>query len=82
MSLKQEKAERRVQPRMPVEIRSLEDAHNLVEQVAKRDAANDPKVKAWQLAKQSTWLSLLVGAFLLFFLVSVIYEVINLSSGI
>jgi hypothetical protein len=68
-----------MRPRSAVEIHSLEDAHKLVEQIAQRDAANDPKVKAWQLAKQSTWLSLLAGAFLLFFFVSVIYEVIKLA---
>jgi hypothetical protein len=69
-----------MRPRSAVEIRSREDAHRLVEQIAQRDAANDPNVKGWQLAKQSTWLSLLAGAFLLFFFVSVIYEVIMLTT--
>ena len=72
--------ERRRQPREEVRIRSLEDAHRLVEEVAKRNAADSPRVKAWQLAKQSTWLLLLVGGFLLFYLVSVIYEVITLTT--
>ena len=75
------RTERRRQPREEVQIRSREDARRLVEEVAKRDAANSPNVKAWQLAKQSTWLTLLVGAFLVFFFVSVIYEVIRLSGS-
>ena len=79
MELSHGRTERRSRPRQPVDIQSLEDAHKLVEQIAQRDAANDPRVKAWLLAKQSTWLSLLAGAFLLFFLVSVIYQVILLT---
>jgi hypothetical protein len=80
MELAHGQTERRSRPRQPIDIHSLEDAHKLVEAIARRDVASDPRVKAWQLAKQSTWLSLLAGAFLLFFFVSVIYEVIKLAA--
>jgi len=78
MELAHGQTERRSKPRQPIDIHSLEDAHKLVEEIARRDVAKDPRVKAWRLAKQSTWLLLLVGGFLLFYLVSVIYEVITL----
>ena len=80
MTVAHPRIERRRQPREEVRIHSLEDAHRLVEALSKRDASNSPRTKAWQLAKQSTWLLLLVGGFLLFYLVSVIYEVITLTT--
>ena len=63
---------------MDVEIHSRDDAHLLVEQVAARKIENNPAVKAWRTAKDSTWLLLLVGAFLLFYLISVLKEVFRL----
>jgi hypothetical protein len=69
--------ERRVLPRVD-EIHSRDDAHHLVEQIAARKIDNNPAVKAWRTAKASTWLLLLAGAFLLFYLISVLKEVFRL----
>ena len=70
--------ERRRRNRARIEIHSREDAHRLVEVIGARDPANSPMVRAWHTAKNSTWLLLLVVAFLLFYLVSVIKEVFSL----
>jgi hypothetical protein len=60
------------------EIHSREDAHRLVEQIARREVENNPAVKAWLTAKQSTFLALLVGGALLLYLISVLKEVFSL----
>lgn len=60
------------------EIHSRDDAHRLVEQIAARKVDNNPVVKAWRTAKNSTWLALLGGGVLLLYLISVLKEVFNL----
>ena len=70
--------ERRRKNRVRIEVHSLDDAHRLVEVIGARDPANSPVVRAWHTAKNSTWLLLLVVAFLLFYLVSNIKEVFAL----
>jgi hypothetical protein len=72
------RGDRRSAGRSEFEIHSPEDAHRLVELVAARRVENSPAVRAWRVAKESTWLLLLVGAFLLFYLISVLKEVFRL----
>jgi hypothetical protein len=60
------------------EIHSRDDAHRLVEQIAARKVENNPVVRAWRTAKNSTWLTLLAGGVLLLYLISVLKEVLSL----
>ena len=69
--------ERRRFPRAE-EIHSREEAHKVVEQIAARKVENNPRVKAWRAAKDYTWLLLVAGALLLFYLASVLGEVFKL----
>lgn len=61
------------------EIHSRDDAHRLVEQIGARKVDNNPVVRAWRTAKNSTWLALLVGGALLLYLISVLKEVFRLT---
>lgn len=47
-----------------VELRSLADLHRYTQEIAARRVDDDPVVQALNLAKQTTWLFLLTGAFL------------------
>ena len=72
------RAERRRKARTQLEIKSLEDARQLVQVVSARNVENSSEVKAWRFAKQAAWLLLLVVAFLVYYLVDVIYEALSL----
>jgi hypothetical protein len=50
----------------------------LVQVVSARNVENNSGVKAWQIAKQAAWLLLLVVAFLVYYLIGVIYEALSL----
>lgn len=71
------KADRRNKERTP-EIKSLEDARRLVQSISARSVDNNPRVKAWRLAKQTVWLLLLVVIFLLYFLLDLAYKTFTL----
>ena len=49
--------------------KTLEDAHAIVQAIAKRQVENDPRVKTWRFAKQVAYLLVLVGAFLVYYLI-------------
>ena len=72
------RTERRRKRRTQLEIKSLEDARQLVQVVSARNAENSSGVKAWRIAKQAAWLLLLVVAFLVYYLVGVIFEALSL----
>jgi hypothetical protein len=72
------RSERRRKGRTQLEIKSLEDARRLVQVVSARNVENNSGVKAWQIAKQAAWLLLLVVAFLVYYLIGVIYEALSL----
>jgi hypothetical protein len=72
------RAERRRKARTQLEIKSLEDARRLVQVVSARNVENNSGVKAWRIAKQAAWLLLLVVAFLVYYLIGVIYEALSL----
>lgn len=71
-------AERREKGRTKLEINSLEDAHQFVEIVKKRNAENNSRVKAWRFAKQAAWLLFLVAAFLVYYLIDAVYFAVTL----
>jgi hypothetical protein len=73
-----QKTERRRKERAPGEIKSLDDARQLVENIGSRNVENNPKVKAWRFAKQTAWLLILVVAFLVYYLVDAIYTALTL----
>ncbi|HKU69858.1 MAG TPA: hypothetical protein VJQ51_03370 [Burkholderiales bacterium] len=60
------------------EIHSREEAHRVVEQIAARKVENNPTVKAWRAAEDYTWLILLAGALVLFYLIYALTEVFRL----
>jgi hypothetical protein len=70
--------ERRRKERTQLEIKSLEDARRLVQIVSARNVENNSRLRAWRIAKQATWLLLLVVAFLVYYLLDVLYEVMSL----
>ena len=72
------RAELRRKARTQLEIKSLEDARQLVQNVSARNVENNSGVKAWRIAKQAAWLLLLVVAFLVYYLLDVIYKVLSL----
>lgn len=50
------------------QLKSLEDLHNYVQQLASKRPEDDPRVQKLQLAKQTAWLFLLVCSFLFYYL--------------
>lgn len=61
-----------------VEVLSLADLHRYTEELAARKVEDDPVVQNWIVAKQTTWLSLLTGAFLFFFLLDKLQEAVGI----
>jgi hypothetical protein len=72
------KTERRARERKQLEIRSVEDARQFVQLVGARNAENSSRVRAWRIAKQAAWLLPLVVAFLAYYLLDVVYQVVSL----
>ena len=72
------RTERRRKERTRLEIKSREDARRLVEVVSARNVENSSRVKAWRIAKQAAWLLLLIVAFLVYYLIDVIHDVLSL----
>lgn len=72
------KTERRRKERTPLQIKSVDDARQFVQNVSARDVENNSRVKAWQIAKQAVWLLLLIAAFLAYYLLDVVYQVTSL----
>ena len=57
---------------------SVEEFRKYTEELAEKRVEDDPKVKGWNLAKQSTWLYLLVFSFLFFYLIGKLVEALSL----
>ena len=60
--------------------KTLEDAHAIVQAIAKRQIENNPRVKAWRFAKQATYLLVVVCAFVLYYLIGKMIEALSLPS--
>jgi hypothetical protein len=60
------------------ELRTVADLHRYTQELAARRAEDDPLVQALVLAKQTTWLFLLTGAFLCFHLLDRLNEAIGM----
>jgi hypothetical protein len=58
--------------------RPVEEFHKYSAELAEKRVEDDPKVKAWFLAKQSTWLFLLVLSFLFFYLLDKMVTALSL----
>ena len=58
--------------------RSVEEFHKYSEELAEKRVEDDPKVQVWYLAKRSTWLLLLVGSFLFFYLIDKMVTALSL----
>jgi len=63
-----------------VQLKTPDDVHAYVQSLAGRRVEDDPSVKAWRLAKQTSYLYVLVVFFLLYFLVDVINETLSLPA--
>lgn len=61
-----------------VELRSLADLHRYTQEIAARRVDDDPVVQTLTLAKQTTWLFLLTGAFLCFHLLEKLNEAVSM----
>ena len=60
--------------------KTLEDAHAIVQAIANRRVENDRQVKTWRFVKQVVYLFVVVGAFLLYYFIEKINEVLSLPS--
>jgi len=61
-----------------VELRSLADLQSYTQELAARRVEDDPVVRNWILAKQTTWLSMLTGAYLCFYLMDSLHEALSI----
>ena len=57
---------------------SVEDFQKYSQELAEKRIEDDPKVQAWYLAKRSTWLFLLTGSFLFFYLLDKMVTALSL----
>ncbi len=62
------------------EITSLEDARRYVRVLCSRKVEEDRAVRFWRLCKQATLLGVLAASFLIYHLLSVTQEVIDMPS--
>lgn len=58
--------------------KTLEDAHAIVQAIAKRRVDEDQRVKTWRFVKQVVYLCALVGVFVLYYLIEKVNEVLSL----
>jgi len=63
-----------------VQLKTPGDVRAYVQSLAGRRVEDDPSVAAWRLAKQTTYLYVLVVSFLLYFLVDVINDMLSLPA--
>ena len=77
-----------VEPRVRMERRrarreppkTLEDAHANVQAIAKRRVENDSRVKTWRFVERVVYLVVLVGSYLLYYLIGKLNEALSLRS--
>ena len=60
--------------------KTLEDAHAIVQAIANRRVENARQVKTWRFVKQVVYLFVMIGAFLLYYFIEKIGEVLSLPS--
>ena len=58
--------------------KTLEDAHANVQAIAKRRVEDDQRVKTWRFVKHVVYLFVLVGAFVLYYLIEKMNEALSL----
>jgi hypothetical protein len=63
-----------------VQLKTPEDVHAYVQSLGQRRVEDDPSVKAWRIAKQTTYLYVLVASFLVYFLIDAINEALSLPA--
>ena len=61
-----------------VELRSRADLRRYTQELAARRVEDDPVVRNWILAKQTTWLSMLNGAYLCYYLMESLHEALSI----
>ena len=59
-------------------LRTRDDVHAYVRELSARHAEDDRLVKAWQVARRMTWIVLLAGSFMLYYLTFAINETLSL----
>lgn len=60
--------------------KTLEDAHANVQAIAKRQVENDSRVKTWRFVERVVYLVVLVGSYLLYYLIGKLNEALSLRS--
>lgn len=55
-------------------LKSFEDLRRYSEELSKKRVEDEPAYRHWQIAKQSTWLTLLTIAFLIYYLIDIMQE--------
>lgn len=61
-----------------MELRSLADLHSYTQELAARRVEDDPIVQKLHVAKRITWMFLLSGSFLFFYLIDKLNEAVNM----
>ncbi len=64
-----------------VEIRSLQDARELVRRLSSRNAEENAAVRFWRLCKRATLLAVLAGAFLIYYFLSVSQQILEMPNA-
>jgi hypothetical protein len=62
----------------PVALRSLEDVRQYSQALAVRRVEDDPRVRALESARRMTWLMMLAGAFLFYYLQVKLHEAVRM----
>ena len=63
------------------DLKSLEDLRRHTEMLSRKRVEDEPAYKHWQLAKQTVWLTLLTVFFLIFYLIDILLESLNLLTA-
>lgn len=63
-----------------IQLKTHEDVHGYVRALSGRRVEDDPAVKAWNMAKQTTYLYTLVVCFLVYFLIAVVNQSMSLPA--
>lgn len=63
------------------DLKSLEDLRGYTETLSAKRVEDDSAYKNWQLAKQTTWLTLLTISFLIFYLIEILHESLALLTA-
>lgn len=58
--------------------KSLEEFHKYSKELSEKRVEDEPKIKAWYLAKRTTWLFLLAFSFLFFYLLDKMVTALSL----